>query len=489
MELVFVIPVLLLAVILHEVAHAWQARREGDPTAERLGRITLNPIPHIDLFGSILIPALLVVSHTGFIFGWAKPVPVNPANYRDPRWGDVRVSLAGIVTNLGQAVAFTLLRGILAAGRGTTGRSGTRRCGSVQLRHPHQPHPGLLQPDPDPAPGRLPRPLPPAAPEVGAALPGVRALRAHRHHGAALPGAGRLLDAPVPGRARHARRHLVHAPVDLSTRSPLLPREADFFTVDLDRFQGPLDLLLHLIRQQDIDVFDIPISKITEQFLKAIRGIGADQLDHAGEFLEMAATLVRIKAQMLLPRHEDDEDQDPRAELVRRLLEYEQIREISHRLSSAEAERARRFAKGYVPPRPRPEPVDTPLETTWEEVFEAALGVTLPEAVDRRHRVTTRPVAMEDKVTLILETLADVARVEFSRLLRGFESRMHGVMTLLAGLELTRRRTLVLRQVSPFSELWLYRRDEEEDGADAGAGGDGAGPDQAPDDPLEKEPR
>ncbi len=277
--------------------------------------------------------------------------------------------------------------------------------------------------------------------------------------------------------------------MDLSTRSPLLPREADFFTVDLDRFQGPLDLLLHLIRQQDIDVFDIPISKITEQFLKAIRGIGADQLDHAGEFLEMAATLVRIKAQMLLPRHEDDEDQDPRAELVRRLLEYEQIREISHRLSSAEAERARRFAKGYVPPRPRPEPVDTPLETTWEEVFEAALGVTLPEAVDRRHRVTTRPVAMEDKVTLILETLADVARVEFSRLLRGFESRMHGVMTLLAGLELTRRRTLFLRQVSPFSELWLYRRDEEEDGADAGAGGDGAGPDEAPDDPLEKEPR
>ncbi len=115
MELVFVIPVLLLAVILHEVAHAWQARREGDPTAERLGRITLNPIPHIDLFGSILIPALLVVSHTGFIFGWAKPVPVNPANYRDPKWGDVRVSLAGIVTNLGQAVAFTLLGGILAA--------------------------------------------------------------------------------------------------------------------------------------------------------------------------------------------------------------------------------------------------------------------------------------------------------------------------------------------------------------------------------------
>ena len=105
--------------------------------------------------------------------------------------------------------------------------------------------------------------------------------------------------------------------------------------VELDRFQGPLDLLLHLIREQDVDIFDIPIAKITDAFLAAIQGIRADQLEGAGEFLEMAATLIRIKAQMLLPRHEGEEDQDPRAELVRRLLEYEQIREISTRLQSA----------------------------------------------------------------------------------------------------------------------------------------------------------
>ncbi|MBW3534540.1 MAG: segregation/condensation protein A [Gemmatimonadetes bacterium] len=257
--------------------------------------------------------------------------------------------------------------------------------------------------------------------------------------------------------------------MDLSTHSPLLAQNAELFAVDLDRFQGPLDLLLHLIRQQDIDVFDIPIARITEQFLKVIKGIGPDQLDHAGEFLEMAATLVRIKAQMLLPRHDDEEDGDPRAELVRRLLEYEQIREISTRLSKAEAERARRFPRGYVPPRPRPEPVDTPLETTWEEVFEAAMDVYLPEPVDRRHRLPTRPVAMEDKVTLILETLSGVARIEFSHLLRGFDDRMHGVMTFLAGLELTRRRTLFLRQVAPFSELWLYLRSDDEAAAEGEA--------------------
>jgi segregation and condensation protein A len=243
------------------------------------------------------------------------------------------------------------------------------------------------------------------------------------------------------------------------------PRD-DFLLIDLDRFQGPLDLLLHLIRTQDIDIFEIPIARITDQFLKAVRSIEAGQLDHAGEFLEMAASLVRIKAQMLLPRHGDDEDEDPRAELVRRLLEYEQIREISQRLSAAETERARRFARGWVPPRPRPKPSDSRLETTWAEVMEAALGVEVPEEIDRGHRVTLRAVAMSDKVALIRRALLETTRIEFSRLLRGIdgvEAKMHGVMTLLASLELTRRRSLMLRQVEPFAELWLYRRDEDEE--------------------------
>jgi segregation and condensation protein A len=242
----------------------------------------------------------------------------------------------------------------------------------------------------------------------------------------------------------------------------LFPARDGLLLVEIDRFQGPLDLLLHLIRQQDIDIFDIPIARITEQFLTAVQRIGAEDLDNAGEFLEMAAMLVRIKAQMLLPRHEGDEDEDPRAELVRRLLEYEQIREISSRLSAAESERARRFSKGFVQPRPRPAPAETPLETTWDEVMQAALGVKMPEPRDRRHAVTSRPVAMEDKIDLILTALREAAQVEFSRLLSGLQglgAKMHGVMTFLASLELTRRRRLFLRQVRPFSELWLYRRE------------------------------
>lgn len=252
--------------------------------------------------------------------------------------------------------------------------------------------------------------------------------------------------------------------MDLTVVEGVGQREG-FLLVDIERFQGPLDLLLHLIRTQDVDIFDIPIARITDQFLQAVEGIKAHDLDGAGEFLEMAATLVRIKAQMLLPRGAEEEDEDPRAELVRRLLEYEQIREISLRLRAAEADRARRFGKGYVPPRPRRPKEETPLETTWDEVYATALLVEMPVPGRHRHQVPSRSVSMEEKVVLILDALKESTRVEFSRLVRGFKDRLHGVMTFLAGLELTRRRILVLRQAKPFSELWIYRRDED-DGAE-----------------------
>ena len=108
MEFVLLVPILIFSIVLHEVAHAWVARREGDDTADRLGRITLNPIPHLDPVGSFVVPAVLWFLPTNFLFGWAKPVPVNPANFRDRRGGDIRVSLAGIAVNLALAVAFAL---------------------------------------------------------------------------------------------------------------------------------------------------------------------------------------------------------------------------------------------------------------------------------------------------------------------------------------------------------------------------------------------
>ncbi|HET9949565.1 MAG TPA: site-2 protease family protein [Longimicrobiales bacterium] len=123
LDILLLVAVLIFSVVVHEVAHAWQARREGDTTAEQLGRITLNPIPHLDPIGSVVIP-LLLAWQGGIIFGWAKPVPVNPLNYRSPVAGDIRVSLAGIVSNLGLAALATLLAAIVTKLSWMTGSFG-----------------------------------------------------------------------------------------------------------------------------------------------------------------------------------------------------------------------------------------------------------------------------------------------------------------------------------------------------------------------------
>ncbi len=240
------------------------------------------------------------------------------------------------------------------------------------------------------------------------------------------------------------------------------------FVVEVERFTGPLDLLLHLIREQDIDIFDIPIAQITAQFLAAIEGIERYGLDRAGEFLETAALLVRIKAQMVLPVQRAGEGEvweDPRAELVRRLLEYEHFRGVALRLEQAEAQRRLRHARGFVPPPP-PRPVVLELEMAWDDVWAAALAVGERARPRPEHHVRLRAVPLEDKIGLIVQALKRIARIEFSRLVQPFGDKLHGVVTLLAGLELAKRRELVMRQRKPFTQLWFYKRKDETEGKD-----------------------
>lgn len=106
---IFSLVVLLFSVIIHELAHGYIAYSLGDPTAKYEGRLTLNPIKHLDLFGSIILPLLLFISGSPFLFGWAKPVPVNPYNFRDKKFGEIKVSLAGPVSNLLLAIFFGLI--------------------------------------------------------------------------------------------------------------------------------------------------------------------------------------------------------------------------------------------------------------------------------------------------------------------------------------------------------------------------------------------
>ncbi|MEQ8328884.1 MAG: site-2 protease family protein [Longimicrobiales bacterium] len=133
MDALLLIVVLIASVVVHEVAHAWQARREGDDTAEKLGRITLNPVPHLDLVGSFLVPAILYATSSGFLFGWAKPVPVDPRKYRDPVAGDIRVSLAGIVSNLILAVLATAMAAVVFRFGGTGAEQGAVAAALSQM--------------------------------------------------------------------------------------------------------------------------------------------------------------------------------------------------------------------------------------------------------------------------------------------------------------------------------------------------------------------
>jgi segregation and condensation protein A len=243
--------------------------------------------------------------------------------------------------------------------------------------------------------------------------------------------------------------------------------------VELDRYSGPLDLLLHLIRSQDIDIFDIPIARITEQFLRAItEGLEDMPLDRAGEFLEMAATLVRIKAQLLLPRPEKlDWEEDPRAELVRRLLEYEHFQDIVHVLQVAESQRGRHFSKGHVEPRSAPETGPPPLDLTFVEFLRAAARIPEPPP-PASVRAPSKIVTVEEKVSLLERLLRKVKRVALERLFRPWGTRPHAIAALLAALEMAKQQIVRIEQVRPFSPIWLVPGRREPTAGAPGEGGE-----------------
>lgn len=232
------------------------------------------------------------------------------------------------------------------------------------------------------------------------------------------------------------------------------------FVVELDSFSGPLDLLLHLIREQEIDIADIPIASVADQFFSVIRDLGLNQ---AAEYLEMAARLLRIKIQMLLPRSlDDDEWEDPRAALVRRLLEYEQIREVADWLLSRASARAEQFPRGWVPPPPDPLPPEIviDLEEVVRAVEEVIEGMVQPVI----HRVVPRPLDVEGATARIRAMLAGRQRLDFSELV-GERPHVSVVMSMLiALLELARLGEARITQAKPFEELRIIGEPSHEAG-------------------------
>ena len=225
------------------------------------------------------------------------------------------------------------------------------------------------------------------------------------------------------------------------------------FVVQLDRFNGPLDLLLHLLREQQIEISDIPIAQIADQFLGVIHELGLNQ---AADYLDMASRLVRLKAQMLLPRRsEEDGWEDPRAELVRRLLEYQQIKEIALWLQRQADRRALQFARAFLPAPPElpPPPLEVSLVDLLAAVDRVVNGIPTPVM----HRVVARPLNVEGATMRIESLLREQPEITFREALGPRPTIVDVLSTLLALLELARRGLLRVAQDVPFAAMVIRR--------------------------------
>jgi segregation and condensation protein A len=232
-----------------------------------------------------------------------------------------------------------------------------------------------------------------------------------------------------------------------------LETSATAFVVELEQFSGPLDLLLTLIREEQVEITDIPIARICEQFLRRIHSLG---LGEAAEYLEMAARLLRIKVQMLLPRLGDDEEwEDPRAELVRRLLEYQQMREVVDVLERRGEDRRNRFARGYLPLDPAP-PM-APLALSFPELLAAVDRVLRMSRDPVVHDVVPRALDVDGAIATIVAVLTLRARARWSDIIEAGAEPWQVLSSLLALLELARRGDLKLRQPRPFASVEITR--------------------------------
>jgi segregation and condensation protein A len=230
------------------------------------------------------------------------------------------------------------------------------------------------------------------------------------------------------------------------------------YQVDLAVFRGPLDLLLYLVKRNEVDICDIPVARITEQFLEHLRVLQMIDVESAGDFLVMAATLLEIKSRMLLPRAEEisEEDEDPRRELVRQLLEYKKFKEAAARLEAQAERQLCRLPRQAVELVPPPGLAEQPLRQVelWDLVsaFGRLMQETLalqPQQIVADH--TPIHVHMEN----ILARLAGVARLSFSDLFTPPYTRGRLLGLFLAALELIKSRRLTAEQPEPFGEIWI----------------------------------
>jgi len=229
----------------------------------------------------------------------------------------------------------------------------------------------------------------------------------------------------------------------------------DALEVILDAFEGPLDLLLYLIRRQNLDILDIPITEITRQYIEYIEMLQDIQFELAAEYLVMAAILAEIKSRMLLPRPalDDNEESDPRAELVRRLQEYERFKQAAEDLDELPRD-GRDFttAEAFVEDKTV---VRVPPKVELHEILAALKDVMGRAELFSSHQISSEPLSIRERMSLILSALRENPYMEFHRLFDPEEGRMGVVVSFLALLELSREQLVDLVQNEPFGQIYV----------------------------------
>ncbi len=229
----------------------------------------------------------------------------------------------------------------------------------------------------------------------------------------------------------------------------------DALEVFLEAFEGPLDLLLYLIRRQNLDILDIPIAEITRQYTGYIEMMAGLRLELAAEYLVMAAILAEIKSRMLLPRPQPDEEDegDPRAELIRRLQEYERFKQAAEDLDALpRLERDLALASAAAEP---PGEVRVPPEVDLRELLLALRDVMARAEMLAHHQVQSEPLSVRERMSRIVGLVSADQFVEFSQCFDLDEGRMGAVVTFLALLELLREHLIDLVQQELFGTIYL----------------------------------
>jgi segregation and condensation protein A len=238
------------------------------------------------------------------------------------------------------------------------------------------------------------------------------------------------------------------------------PGGGEGFEVRLQLFEGPLDLLLHLVRSNDMDIFDLPIADVARQYGAYLELMREMDLDVAGDYLVMAATLAHIKSRLLLPVEttEGEEEEDPRAELSRQLLEYERFKQAAESLSAMESVRSLVFAR---PDGPLPEyKGEATLEVGLFDLLRAFRDLLDEQGRQEDHRVSRERFAVADKVNWMIELLEREGPQSFRELILAFPSRAERIVTFLAILELVRLQLIVAHQAQVRGDIHLARRDD-----------------------------